>query len=114
VFHFSPCQLPAEEGWLPMDTETLEWAELVPISPAHRSTRELHVTVIAEFHATLSRQDCTVHRIYRVQNLHLWNKYRKYVSANHEYFLVIGWMVSPTKPEMPCHGRIQGEWQGWL
>jgi len=86
LFYFSPHQLPANEGWLPMDTETSAWTELVPISSAHRSTQEMYVHVTAEFHATLSPQDYTVCRIYRVQNLDLWNKYQKYVFDDSECF----------------------------
>jgi len=89
VFHFNPDKLPVNEGWLPMDTETPAWTDLVPLGLQHESMRHLYMRVLAEFHKTLSQQDCKVHKIYRVQNLDLWYKYQKYVSADYGLFIVV-------------------------
>ena len=78
--YYDPDKLPVNEGWLPMDTETPAWTDLVPVSPKHRRMQEMYVRVCAKFYATLSRQDYRVSRIYRVQNLDLWNKYQTYVT----------------------------------
>jgi len=79
--YFDPDKLPVNEGWLPMDTKTPAWTELVPVSPNHGSMWEMYIHVCAEFYATLSRQDYKVSRVYRVQNLDLWNKYQTYVTG---------------------------------
>jgi len=63
-----------------MDTETPAWSELVPL-PVISQRGNMFARVSAEFHATLSRQDYRVCKIYRVQNLDLWHKYQKYVSG---------------------------------
>ena len=79
--YYDPDKLPDNEGWLPMDTKTPSCTDLVPINKKHRCMQEMYMRVCAEFYTTLTRQDYTVYRIYRVQNLDLWNKYQTYVAG---------------------------------
>ena len=84
MFNFDPAKLPINEDWLPMDTETPAWTDLVPVNPQYGT---VYTHVSDKFHATLSRQDYKVCKIYRVQNLDLWHKYQKYVSVDCECFM---------------------------
>ena len=77
MFNFDPDKLPIGEFWLPMNTETPEWADLAPVDPRCEHMQQLCAHVSDEFHATLSRDDYRVCKIYRVQNLDLWHKYQK-------------------------------------
>jgi len=75
IFHFNSDKLP--NNWLPMDTETPAWTDLVPVCPESGP----FTRVSAKFYATLPQGDYKVCRIYRVQNLDLWHKYLRYVSS---------------------------------
>ena len=65
-----------------MDTETLRRTDLVPVSLECESMQQLYQHVSDEFHATLSQHDYKVCKMWRVQNLELWDKYLKYVAAD--------------------------------
>ena len=79
MFNFRAEKLPVNELWLPMNTETPAWTDLVPVSSVCCRTRQLFVDVSAKFYATLPKRDYKVCRIYHIQNLDLWHKYQKYV-----------------------------------
>ena len=94
VFNYDPSKLP--EDWLPMNTETPEWTDLVPVSthcPAFQRVSD-------SFHETLPKIEYKVLKIYRVQNIHLWHKYHKYDSAVVAFLLVRllcnAWAAAPS------------------
>jgi len=54
-----------------MDTETPLGTELVPLRPNSPQYVEVH----GMFHSTLPEHSCRIKRIYRLQNIELWNRY---------------------------------------
>ena len=66
-----------------MNTESQTWSELVPVIEQSYRTHELFMNVSGKFYATLLKFHYKLCKIYRVQNLDLWHKYQKYVSADY-------------------------------
>jgi hypothetical protein len=88
-FHFMSEKLPLNEGWLPMDTESLHWTDLVPINKDHHYVRHVYARVAAEFHLTMPKAEYKIHRIYGIQNLEMWRKYKEQKAKMEKLFTSI-------------------------
>ena len=69
VFHFDKFKL--VESWSPMDTESPDGTELVPLTTDNHRRDVAEVT--QAFNATVS-SSCCLKRIYRMQNIDLWSR----------------------------------------
>jgi hypothetical protein len=59
------------EGWSPMDTETQQFTELVPLSTQSNE----YLTVSKHFHKTMTKSNYTIESVSRIQNLELWEAF---------------------------------------
>ena len=70
-YYYNKEKLPPNQNWMPMDTETPGWTDLV----MQNTNTSTYMDVSRQFHSTLSESDYKILRIFAIQNLDLWQKF---------------------------------------